>query len=108
MFFLESKAIPGSFSFCIVIALGYSLSFSNLSGETTLHAVSIQKKRNEISIDDIQMGSYVSCLYEREGYDGLNEEVSVEENNVLVKFLHRTDPSVSFIGLQLRINAGCQ
>ena len=34
------------------------------------------------------MGSYVICLYEREWYDGINEEVSVEENNVLVKFLH--------------------
>ena len=27
-------------------------------------------------------------------YDGINEEVSVEENDVLVKFLHPTDPSV--------------
>ena len=40
------------------------------------------------------MGSYVSCLYEKEWYDGINEEVSVEENNVLVKFLHAIDPSV--------------
>ena len=40
------------------------------------------------------MGSYVSCLYEKEWYDGINEEVSVEENDVLVKFLHPTDPSV--------------
>ena len=27
-------------------------------------------------------------------YDGINEEVSVEENDVLVKFLHPIDPSV--------------
>ena len=40
------------------------------------------------------MGSYVSCLYEKECYDGVNEEVSVEENDVLVKFLHPIDPSV--------------
>ena len=38
--------------------------------------------------------SYVSCLYEKEWCDGINEEVSVEENDVLVKFLHPTDPSV--------------
>ena len=37
------------------------------------------------------MDSYVICMYEREWYDGINEEVSVEENNVVVKFLH---PSV--------------
>ena len=34
------------------------------------------------------MGSCVSCLYEKEWYDGIVEEVSVEENDVLVKFLH--------------------
>ena len=41
------------------------------------------------------MGSYVSCLYEKEWYDCINEEVSVEENDVLVKFLHPIDPSVN-------------
>ena len=40
------------------------------------------------------MGSSVSCLYQREWYDGINEEVSVEENDVLVKFLQPTDPLV--------------
>ena len=40
------------------------------------------------------MGSYVICMYEREWYDGINEEVSVEENSVVVKFLHPIDPSV--------------
>ena len=39
------------------------------------------------------MGSYVSFLYEKEWYDGINEEVSLEEN-VLVKFLHAIDPLV--------------
>ena len=40
------------------------------------------------------MGSYVTCFYERESYDGINEEISVEENDVLVKLLHSIDPSV--------------
>ena len=40
------------------------------------------------------MGSYVSCLYEKEWYDSINEVVSVEENDVLVTFLHPLDPSV--------------
>ena len=52
------------------------------------------KKGNEISTDDIWMDSYVICMYEREWYDGINEEVSVEENNVVVNFLHPIDPSV--------------
>ena len=50
------------------------------------------KKGNEIFIDDVGMGSYVSCLYEKEWY-GINEEVSVEENDNLVNFLHPIDPS---------------
>ena len=52
------------------------------------------KKRNEISIDDVRMDSYVSCLYEKVWYDGLNKEVLVEEKDVLVKFSHPLDPSV--------------
>ena len=40
------------------------------------------------------MDSYVSCFYERESYDGIDKEISVEEDNVLVKFLHPIDPSV--------------
>ena len=51
------------------------------------------KKGNEISID-VRMGSCVSYLYEKGWYDGINEEVSVEENHVLMKFLHPNDPSV--------------
>ena len=95
MLFLESRTILGSLSFCCMIALEYSLSFSNLLGEPSLHqSYTHLKKGNEISIDDVRMGSYVSCLYEKEWYDGINEEVSVEENDVLVKFLHPTDPSV--------------
>ena len=50
------------------------------------------------------MGSYVSCLYEKEWYDVLDEQVSVEEKNVLVKFLNTIDPSVS---LHWPLNAGC-
>ena len=40
------------------------------------------------------MGNYVSCLYEKEWYDDIAEEVSVEENDVLVKFWHPNGPSV--------------
>ena len=52
------------------------------------------KKRNEISIDDVRMDSYVSCLYEKVWYDGLNKEVLVEKKDVLVKFSHLLNPSV--------------
>ena len=77
-----------------MIALEYNLPFSNLSGKPSLHTVSIQRKENEISIDDVLMGSYVCCLCEKEWYDGIVEEISVEEIDVLVKFLHLIGPSV--------------
>ena len=40
------------------------------------------------------MDSYVNCLHEKEWYDGINEELPVEENDFLVKFLHPIDWSV--------------
>ena len=40
------------------------------------------------------MGSYIRWLYQKEWYDSINEEVSVEENVVLVKFLHLINPSI--------------
>ena len=55
MFFLETKTIPGSFSFCCMIAFEYTLSFSKLLKGAKLTPSFHSKKENEISIDDIQM-----------------------------------------------------
>ena len=87
MFFLESKTIPGSLSFYYVIALEYSLSFSNLSEEMSLHLVSTQRK-------EIKFGQSCQLSVWKKWYDGINEKVSVEENDVLLKFLHPIDLSV--------------
>ena len=79
-----------------MIALEHSLSFPNLSWEPKLTTLSFHsKKGNEISIDDVWMGtSYISCLlHEKKWYDGINEDVSVEEN-VLVMVLHPINQSV--------------
>ena len=94
--FSKCKTIPGTHSFHCVIASEYDLSFSELSGEPSLYPFSVQRKGNEISIDDVPLASYFSCLYHKEWYIGIVEEVSVEENDVLVKFLHPNGPSVSF------------
>ena len=93
MFFLESKTIPGYLSFCCVIALEYSLSFSKLSGEPSLHPVSTQRKKMKFPL---MMLGWQLCQLPvwKKWYDGINEEVSVGENDVLVKFLHPIDPSV--------------
>ena len=50
MFFLESKTTPDSLSFCCVIALECNLSFSNLSGEPSLHPVSKQRKETKFPL----------------------------------------------------------
>ena len=92
MFFLESKLIPGSLSFCCVIALEYSLSFSNLSGEPSVHPVSIQRK--EIKFPLMFGWAVMSVAHIKKWNDGINAEVSAEENDVLVKFMHPNDPSV--------------
>ena len=94
MFFLESKTIPGSFSFCCVTALEYSLSFSNISGKPSLHPVSIQRKEMKFPLMMFGWAVMSVSRMKKKWYDGINEEVSVEENDVLVKFLHPIDPSV--------------
>ena len=62
----------------------YLVIFKLISG-TKLTPSFHSKKGNEISIDDVWMGNYVSCQYKKEWYDGINEEVSVEENDTLDK-----------------------
>ena len=94
MFFLESKTIPDSLSFCCVIALEYSLSFLNLSGEPSLHPVSIKRKEMKFLLMFGWTLSYQLPVWKRVVYDGINEEVLVEENDVLVTFLHSIDPLV--------------
>ena len=94
--FSKCKTIPGTRSFHCVIASEYGLSFSKLSGEPSLYPLSVQTKGNEISTDNIPEASYARCLYEKEWYFGMVQEVSVEKNDVLVKFLHPNGPSVYF------------
>ena len=92
--FPKSETIPGPHSFPYVMASEYGLPFPKLSGEPSLHPVFIQRKENEISTDDAMIGSYVSCLYEKKWYNRIVEEVSPEENNILVKLLHPYGRSV--------------
>ena len=91
MFFLESKTIPGSLSFCCVIALEYSLPFSNLSREPSLLPVSIQRKEMKFSL--MMLGWAIMSVACMKKWYGIIEEVSVEENDNLVNFLHPIDPS---------------
>ena len=94
MFFLESKTIPGYLSFCCVIALEYSLPFSKLSREPSLHPVSTQRKEMKFPLMMFGWAVMSVSRMKKKWYDGINEEVSFEENDVLVKFLHPIDPSV--------------
>ena len=94
MFFLESKKNTRVSLILLCDCIRIYLVIFKLIRGAKLTPSFHSKKGNEISIDNIQIDSYVSCLYQREWYDGINEEVSVEENDVLVKFLHPIDPSV--------------
>ena len=67
MLFLESKTIPGSLSFCCVIALELHYIVFKLIRRAKPTPSFDSKKGNEISIDDVRMGSYLSCSYEKNG-----------------------------------------
>ena len=76
-----------------MIALEYSLPFSNLSGEPNLHLLSIQRK--EMKFPWMIFGwavTSVACM--KKNSMMVLMKVSVEENDVQVTFLHPINPSV--------------
>ena len=78
--------MPGSLSLCCVIALEYILSFSNLSGEPSLHPVSIQRKEMKFPLMMLGWAAMSVACMKKEWYDGINAEVSVEENEVFASY----------------------
>ena len=94
MFFLESKKNTRVSLILLCDCIRIYLVIFKLIRGAKLTPSFHSKKGNEVSSDDVPMGSYVSCLYEKEWYDRIYEEVSVEENDVLVKFFHPIDSSV--------------
>ena len=51
---------------------------------------------NQLSIDNIEAASYVGCLYNQHWYIGLAQDLSAENNDVSVKFMHPKGPSKAF------------
>ena len=103
MFFLESKTIPDSLSFCCVIALEYSLSFSNLSWNPSLHWVSIQRKEMKFPLMMFRWAVMsVSCM-KMNGMTVLMKKFHLKKMfwwSFCILLIHR----YIFIGLQLTVN----
>ena len=77
-----------------MIALEYRSSFSNLSGEPSLHPISIQKE--EIKFSLMMFGwavMSVACM-KKNGMMVLMKRFQLKKMMFLVKFLHPIDPSV--------------
>ena len=72
--------------------------FENYPGKPSLHPLSVQRKGNKTSTGDVSVGSLSVVCMKKNGrmVVGMVEEVSVEENDVLMKFLDPNGSSVYF------------
>ena len=84
----------GSLSFCCVIALEYSLSFSNLSGEPSLHPVSIQRKEMKFALMIFRWAVMSVTCMKKNGMIVLMKKFQLKKMMFWWSFLHPTDPSV--------------
>ena len=94
MLFLESKAIPGSLSFCCVIALELHYIVFKLIRRAKPTPSFDSKKRKWNFHWWCSDGQLSQLLVWKKWHDVINEEVSVEQNNVLMKLWNPIDPSV--------------
>ena len=75
---------------------------SRVSGGSALSYI----QSNEIDITMITPGSYYACRYDGDWFFCIVNFVSLEHNDVNVKFLNPKGPAKSFFGQNVRIFAG--
>ena len=51
---------------------------------------------NQYDIEKVEVGSYIGCLFDRQWYVGLVQDLSFEHNDVNVKFIHPKGPAKAF------------
>ena len=47
----------------------------------------------QYNTEKVEVGSYIGCLYDRQWYDGLVQDLSFQQNDVNVKFMHPKGPA---------------
>lgn len=99
--FKDIQTLPGTrsfHSFQPVDELGTIEARRVSSDQTTALTFNLCNKQLTlpVKIDDLSPGSFIACIYDNLWYFGMVSEVNVEENDVIVKFLHPHGPSPSF------------
>ena len=97
-----------SLSFCCVIALEYSLSFSNLAGEPSLHSVSIQRKEMKFPLMIFGWAVMSVACMKKNGIMVLMKKFQLKKMMFWWSFCILLIHQYIFIGLQLTLNAGSQ
>ena len=97
--FSLGKTIPGTCSYhCFVPISDTEMRFSRISGEGEPNVIHGDHAvpDNQYDIEKVEVGSYIGCLYHRQWYVGLVQDLSFEQNEVNVKFMHPKGPAKAF------------
>ena len=82
---------------CFVLISDTEMRLSRISGEGehNIHG-DHSVPDNQYDIEKVEVGSYIGCLYDRQWYVGLVQDLSFEHNDVNVKFMNRKGPAKVF------------
>ena len=98
--FQIGRTIPGTRSFHHFEPFGpYTVCYKRTSDSKDFAATfNISGGGNQlILLKDLQANEYIACHYEKQWWIGIIEEVSSEEQDVLVNFLHPPGPARNFL-----------
>ena len=104
------KTIPGTrLCHCFVPISDTEMQLSRISGEGEPNVIHRDHAvpDNQYDIEKVEVGSYIRCLYDRQWYVGLVQDLSFERNDVNMKFMHPKGPAKAFFWPDREDNCSC-
>ena len=92
-----AKTVPGTRSFHHFIPLSDSkIATKRLSEDEKFDLEYEFNNTVHVTIAELEFGQYIGCIYDHLAWIGVVKEIDVENQDILVKFLHPNFPSPSF------------
>ena len=93
--FQRSKTIPGTRSnHCFVPTSDFQhILLSTVSGEEVILPTKVRK---QIDQQYLQVGTYIACIYEKDWFIGVVNNISMPNNDAEIRFMHPKGPSAFF------------
>ena len=95
--FTKRKTIPGTRSHhAFIPSNDGKIKMSRISGEIDLLAEPLAVANFNVDIESIPPGAYLACIYDSKWYIGMVLDLSVENKDIQVKFMHQRGPATTF------------